>query len=419
MWTRNGMVGLIVFVALASATAWAAGGAVGRPEMREREGVQAVARGGNAFAVDLYSKLRGQEGNLFFSPYSISTALAMTYAGARGETATQMAETLHFDLRDAALHNAYAKLIAETEKATEAEGCELSVANALWAQQGYEFLRAFLRLVRESYDAPLHEVDFVGATEQARTRINDWVAERTRDKIQDLIPPGALDALTRLVLTNAVYFKGDWAHPFEEDDTTEERFWTSAEESVPAPMMHQAEDFGYRESESWQMVELPYAGETLSMVVVLPRQKDGLASLEKQLTAEKLAGWMRGLAERKVNLTLPKFKLTSRFELAAVLGGLGMRDAFSPRSADFSGMTGKRDLFVSAVIHKAYVDVNEEGTEAAAATGVVMKLTAVRPMEPVTFRADHPFLFLIRHRGTGSILFMGRVAEPEQADEEA
>ena len=231
------------------------------------------------------------------------------------------------------------------------------------------------------------------------------------DKIRDLIPPGVLDALTRLVLTNAIYFKGDWLHPFKESATSGAPFWISSDRSIPAPMMQQTESFRYGESDLCQVLELPYAGDALSMFVLLPRERDGLRGLEEALTHEALVERTTALARRQVAVTLPKFKLTCQFSLAEVLRKMGMVDAFSVEAADFSGMTGRKDLYVSAVIHKAFVDVHEEGTEAAAATAVVMSLTAM-PQRPVTFRADHPFLLLIQHKPSGSILFMGRVADP-------
>ena len=392
-----------------------AGGA--RPSGREGrrpDDKPAVAQGSNAFAVDLYGVLREAKGNIFFSPYSISTALAMTWAGARENTAAQMAKVLHVDLPPERLHRAFSALIAEINKAG-GEGCQLSVANALWGQNGYGFLDGFLKLLRQHYAAELTEVDFVRATEAARKAINDWVAQQTNDKIKDLIQPGVLDALTRLVLTNAVYFKGDWADPFDKEATADGPFWLSADKSVEVPMMNQTGDFAYAESDQCQVLELPYAGDALSTVVVLPRARDGLARLEAELTEQKLADWLARPRRRKVVVTIPRFKLTSQFGLVPTLKKLGMTDAFSVPPADFSGMNGRLDLFISAVIHKAYVDVNEEGTEAAAATAVVVMLGGVPPREERTvFRADHPFIFLIRHNPSGSILFIGRLANPQE-----
>jgi serpin B len=289
---------------------------------------------------------------------------------------------------------------------------ELRVANALWGQKDYEFLKPFIRLVEKQYGGKLQPVDFVAAREKARQTINSWVEKQTNDKIKDLISPGVLDAMTRLVLTNAVYFKGNWASQFEEDRTRDEPFTLPTGDKVQTPMMNQKAEFGYAENDKLQVLEMPYVGEELSMVVLLPRKADGLGPVEKDLSADALTRWLAGTRRREVIVAIPKFKLTDKFSLESVLTAMGMRDAFS-RSADFSGMTGGRDLFISAVIHQAYVDVNEEGTEAAAATGVVMRLTSALPDRIPVFRADHPFLFLIRDKTTGSILFLGRVMNPQ------
>ena len=307
------------------------------------------------------------------------------------------------------------KQLLDATRPPKKGGYQLSVANALWGQKGYGFLPAFLKLVRSNYGAPLNEVDFVGATEAARKTINDWVEKETRDKIKDLIKPGVLDSLTTLVLTNAIYFKGDWASQFNEDVTKDAPFTLSAAEKVDVPMMNQKGDFGYMETEGFQALELPYAGDDLSMVVFLPRKVDGLKGFEKMLTMENLRRWISNLRKQKVIVFLPRFKMTSAFRLGQALKSLGMIDAFTLVAADFSGMNGSRDearrLYIQAVIHKAFVDVNEEGTEAAAATAVVAA-ESVRPAPPV-FRADHPFFFLIRDNRTGSLLFLGRVMNPQ------
>ena len=381
-----------------------------------------------AFALDLYAQLKKQEGNLFFSPYSISTALAMTYAGARGNTATQMAEVMHFGLEPEVLHRAFGQLVDDLNKQGEEGGFELSVANALWGQKGYGFLKEFLDLTRDSYGAGLREVDFEGATEAARKTINAWVEKETKEKIKDLIPEGVLDKLTRLVLTNAVYFKADWVHQFEKHATRDRKFWIAAEETIHVPMMHQTNSFGYAAVHGCQLLEMPYKGGRQSMVVLLPTMRDGLgrlgwmAEIEKGLSADKLASWLKQIRYQQVTVILPKFTMTSEFRLDETLKSMGMTDAFSLPPADFSGMNGKNDpvegLFIGAVLHKAFVEVNEEGTEAAAATAVEMTLgMSSGPSRPI-FRADHPFLFLIRDNRTGSILFMGRVAEPRRAEPE-
>jgi serpin B len=389
---------------------------------------EVVAEGNNRFALELYAKLREQEGNLFFSPYSISTALAMTYAGALGETEAQMARVMHFPAGPKVIskdydgpiqqgwdqerfHSAFGAIIKDLNAKGEKGNYELSVANALWGQKGYGFLAEFLELIEAKYGGKLKEVDFVTATEAARQTINKWVEKETKDKIKNLIQKGVLDNFTRLVLTNAIYFKGNWARQFKEEDTKEAAFTLSGGKKVDTPMMNQTAKFGYMEAEDFQGLELPYVDDELSMIILLPKEIDGLIGLEKSLTAENLSQWLARLRKRKVIVSVPKFKETCQFSLADVLRQMGMTDAFSGK-ADFSGMNGKRDLFISAVIHKAFVDVNEEGTKAAAATAVTMRTTAIGPKKIPVFRADHPFLFLIRDNDSGSILFIGRMMNP-------
>jgi serpin B len=371
----------------------------------------AAVKGNNTFAFDLYGKLRAHDGDLFFSPASISTALAMTYAGARGQTAEEMAQTLHFTRDQQQLHSALCALLHDLNGDGKKRGHQLSVANALWAQQGHPFLADFLKLTRENYGASLQEVDFAGSTEQARRTINTWVEKQTQDKIKELLQAGVLTSDTRLVLTNAIYFKGDWNVPFKKEATRDGPFQVAGKDKVTVPLMNQTGNFNYLDGNTFQALELPYVGKDLSMVVLLPKKVDGLADFEKSLTADKLAGWLGKLAEEEVVVTLPKFKATSELSLKDTLTGLGMVQAFSD-AADFSGLDGKKDLSLSAVVHKAYVDVNEEGTEAAAATGVVVKTLAIRAS--AIFRADHPFVFVIRDRKTDSILFLGRLSNPEK-----
>ncbi len=376
--------------------------------------VASVVEGGNAFAFDLYAKLKGRKGNLIFSPYSISTALAMTYAGARGETAAEMRKTLRFAFGQEKLHPAMADLVDDLNKrggdGDDGSAYELVVANRLWGQAGYHFLAPFLGLNKAYYGAGLEQVDFARATERARKTINDWVEDRTRDKIKELLKPGILTPLTRLVLTNAIYFKGNWASEFKEERTSDAPFHVTPGRTVNVPTMRQTEKFGYTEAQGLQILEMPYVGDDLSMVVLLPRKADGLGELEAALSAGDVKTWVSRLRERKVAVFLPKFKAEFGLDLKEVLLAMGMPLAFDSRRADFSGMDGTRELSISAVIHKAFVDVNEEGTEAAAATAVVMTRKSA-PRLPV-FRADRPFVFLIRDRVTGSVLFIGRVTDP-------
>ena len=373
----------------------------------------AIVRGDNQFAVDLYSQLdREQAGkNLFFSPTSVSVALAMTAAGAHGPTQSEMANVLHLDADLAQAHAHYHRLLAQWNAVGEKRAYQLRVANRLWGQKGYSIRPDFLALTRQQYGAEMLLLDFAQADAASR-EINHWVEQQTNGKIKDLIPPRSLDATTRLVLTNAVYFKGDWVQPFDKRNMREEDFAVSGQGKVKVPLMHQQTKFGYAEEETFQVLELPYAGQELSMVVLLPKNADGLPELEKSLTVDTFAALMSKLHVREVNAYLPKFKLETSFGLKPTLAAMGMKRAFTGE-ADFSGISTTEALYISAVLHKAYVDVNEEGTDAAAATGVVMKAMAVRRPQPIpVFRADHPFLFLIRDTKAGSILFMGRLTKP-------
>jgi serine protease inhibitor len=368
----------------------------------------AVVAGNTEFALDLYARLSSEEGNLFLSPHSISTAVAMTYAGARGNTATQMAHVLHFPLEPERLHPALAELASSVKAAGADSRCTLHLTNALWGQQGYGFLDEFLALNRKHYDAAFREVDFVRETEQARQTINTWVAQHTQKVIKELLQNGDLDAADVLVLTNAVYFKGDWASRFDRELTQEAPFRISKDDQVVVPMMQQIRQFPFASGDDLDVLELPYAGDRLSMVFLLPKRVDGLMAVEGSLSTESIEQWLGALRQQPVRVSLPRFALSFRIDLAKTLAAMGMSDAFSGGRADFSGMTGRRDLFIGKVIHQAQMEVNEEGTEAAAATAVTMRKSPAIP----TFVADHPFLFLIRDKQTGNILFMGRVVNP-------
>jgi serpin B len=356
--------------------------------------------------------LRHRDGNLFFSPASISTALAMAYAGARGDTASEMAKTLHFTLPQPQLHPAMGAVLSDLNAAHD--GYLLSVANALWAQRGSTFREDFLKIMNQDYGAGFNQVDFKTATGAARLTINRWVEQKTEDKIKDLLPPGALKSSTRLVLTNAIYFKGDWQTQFDKAQTKTEDFHASPTTTIQVPLMHREGGFNYLKGETWQALEIPYKNKQLSMVIFLPDDSNGLPALEQAMMTANMQQWVRRLEPAsKVIVTVPKFRMTQEFELGGTLSAMGMPEAFTG-SADFSGMTGSRDFAISDVIHKAYIDVNEEGTEAAGATAVTMRALAIRVPDqpPPVFRADHPFVFLIRDNRSNSILFMGRVANP-------
>jgi serpin B len=409
------LVGVLVASAgAAGAAEEPAGGAAGATDQA------ALVEGANAFALDLYARLADKGGNLFFSPASIDTALAMTYAGAGGSTAEQMAKTLHFSLPPAKLHAAFAADIKQLNSPgltwEKKPAYELVIANCLWGQKGFAFKGDFLGLVKASYGAGLREVDF-GDEPAARGTINKWVAEQTKDKILDLLMPGTLTPTTRLVLTNAIYFKSAWQTKFQAAATKDGKFTTADGKAVQAPMMHQTNQFGYAETEDLLALEMPYVQDELSMVILLPKSADGLPAVEKKLSPAEWGKWTQALrqARPRVDVMLPKFKVTQAFSLDRTLAAMGMPDAFDGAKADFSGMTEKEKLFIGLVIHKAFVDVDENGTEAAAATAVVMRGMAVMAQQPKVFHADHPFLFLIKHTRSGEILFVGRVTDPTAA----
>lgn len=374
-----------------------------------------VASASNNFAIDYYSKLAGKEsGNIFFSPFSISSALAMTYEGARGQTAEEMQQVFHFPEDAEVRRNEYANLFSLLNKPDNKY--KLSVANALWAQNDYPFSSEFFKNVEKYYGGKVTNLDFINNTEKSRVTINSWVEDKTNDKIKDLIPGGVLGRDTRLVLTNAIYFKGSWVKEFNPDETRDQTFRSNGKE-LNVPMMQRTDEevsLNYFENDSLQILELPYSGEDLSMVILLPKEDDP-TSLEKKLSAEDLSIWQKDVEKQRVKVYLPKFKFETKYMMADDLKEMGMPMAFS-ELADFSGMLSNTNekLQIDAVIHQAFVDVNEEGTEAAAATAVTIGLTSVRtdvPKIPV-FRADHPFIFLIRENSTGTILFMGRVSDP-------
>ena len=391
-------------------------------------GLKALAGGINRFGGELNERLTQDEpGSLFFSPMSIEAALAMTSAGARGRTLEEMEQVLHLppnnphDLFGDLLRQLNGPVFIKPDPAQKSRPIspvrrpyELTIANAIWAQQGFPWEKEFTELTRKHYGAGLVEVNFADS-EAARKRINDWVMKETKDKIKDLIGPGVITAVTRMVLANAIYFKGNWQYPFDKKATHDAPFTRPDNSKVNVPLMHRTGEFGYarehvggRSGGTVQFLELPYSGRELSMLVLLP---------EEPFTAERLALYLNDgnfapakLKTQTVEVWLPRFKAESKFLLNAPLKDLGMRSAFD--AADFSGMSpeGKR-LQISHVVHKAFVDVNEEGTEAAAATGVVLK-EASMPGDPAVFRADRPFVYVIRDNKTGTALFMGRYSGP-------
>jgi serpin B len=373
--------------------------------------------GNSAFAFNLYQALREEDGNLFLSPYSISLALAMTYAGARGETSQQMADTLSYLLPQERLHPTFNSLDIELSrrgegaKGKDEKGFRLNIANAIWGQEGYEFLSQFLDILADNYGAGLRLLDFKNAPEESRITINNWVSDQTEGRIEDLIPEGLIGALTRLVLTNAIYFNAAWQYPFEAEFTEDGPFYLLDGGEVTVPMMRQGwNQFGYAEGNGYQAVELPYCGGEVSMVILLP-EADQFEAFERSLDAQQVRATLGKLERQWVRLTMPRFGFESSFHLKQTLAAMGMPDAFVWPVADFSGMTGSRSLFIEDVVHKTFISVDEAGTEAAAATAIPMPPSA-SPPKPVEVTVDHPFIFLIRDIETGAILFVGRVLDP-------
>jgi serpin B len=377
-----------------------------------------VTAGNTRFAFDLYRQIASAPAytgkNIFFSPYSISSALAITYEGARGTTADEIRSVLHLPANETLRRTGFAGIDADLARGDE--NYTLRTANALWAEKAYPFLPEYIALAERWYGANTTNLDFAKNPEGSRATINRWVERETEDRIRDLLPPGSIDSMTRLVITNAIYFKGTWAMQFDANQTKEEEFRVAPDKTVRIPMMQQTDEdarYPYAETDTLQVLELPYAhgdGAGLSMLVLLPKN-DNLTAAEEVLDAGEIAALQGSLVRKRVNVFFPKFRLETEYSLPETLAAMGMPTAFSP-DADFSGMDGTKDLFISGVVHKAFVDVNEEGTEAAAATGVVIGLTSARPDATPIFRADHPFVFLITEKDSGTILFAGRVVNP-------
>lgn len=370
--------------------------------------VTALVAGNTAFALSLYRQLASATGNLLFSPFSISAILALTCAGARGRTQTQMADTLCLPTDSDAVHPAFNSLLKRIRTVGAAGRVALNNVSSLWPHADYAFLPDFLSLAQAYYSVSITPVNYQDP-DQAQEQINTWVEEETAGKITKLIPSGVLNSLTRLVLANVIYFKGDWVSQFDKAHTRDAPFYPTPRQQVMVPMMHQRARFGFMRLDGLLILELPYQGRALSMFVLLPEERDGLAKLERDLCVENLQKWTERMFEMEVEVTLPQVTLSTQIALKDALMALGMVDAFD--GADFSGMDGTTQLFISAVLHQAYMMVNEEGTEAAAASSVVMQARSL-PLPPPVFCADHPFLFLIMEKATRSTLFLGKVTNP-------
>jgi serpin B len=378
--------------------------------------MQSLVNGNNIFALDLYQSLAKQNGNLIYSPFSISLALAMTYAGARGATESQMTDTLHFTLGQTSTHPAFNAIDLKLAQSAESMknnqvAMQLNIANAVWAEQTYPFQQDFLDTIALNYGAGIQLADFINQYEPTREEINTWVSDQTNKKIQDLLAKGTLNSATRMVLVNAIYFKADWWTTFDPNNTHDAPFHLlDGSEAQVKMMSNSLNSIPYTSADGYQAVELPYAGGTAAMDILVPAEGK-FAEFESSLNADKLNEILKAMQPASVQLGLPKFKFASEFSLPDQLSALGMTDAFDPNLADFSGMTGNRDLFISDVVHKAFVAVDEKGTEAAAATAAIMQLGMV-PVSQTILTIDRPFIFVIRDTISGQILFMGRVVNP-------
>src|SRR5262245_43456827 len=383
------------------------------PPTAPAEDIRSVANNGNEFGLDLYKRLaKNTKENLIVSPYSISSALAMTYAGARGQTAAEMARTMRFALPPERLHPAVGATTHKLQSA-DADGQRLNIANSLWGQSGVKFSPDFLNLTRKNYGAGFRELDFQANPESARGTINGWVSDKTNKMIPELIRKGEINEGTRLVLTNAIYFRGLWDTPFEKKNTKDDKFKLTATETVPVKMMNSYVSLWYSETKDYQVVVLPYKNKYRSMIVVVPRAVDGVAAVEQTFTPADVKSWYANGTTAIVRLALPVFKAGFRDNLGPMLQAMGMKSAFE-RGADFSGLGVDFEFYLSVVLHEAVVEVNEEGTKAAAATAVVGVTPVSAQIIPkeVVVRADHPFLFMIYDSATENILFVGRFAKP-------
>lgn len=379
--------------------------------------LSSVVAANNQFAMDLYSKYKSKDGNVFFSPYSISSALAMTYEGAKEQTADEMQRVLHLPDSKDKIRSDFASIYSGLNKADKPYN--LTTANALWAQEDYPFVNDYLVTVERYYDGKATNVNFKTDTENTRNTINSWVENKTNNRIKDLIPAGFLDPLTRLVLTNSIYFKANWSEQFDAGATSDQAFRLSSGANVTVKMMHNTEYLNYGETNILQIVEMPYLGNNISMLIILPKG-NSLNELENSISTTNLANWKKDMKSEEVRVSLPKFKFETKYFMKKDLEEMGMPTAFKWPDADFTGMSAAKELeerlYISEVIHQTFVEVSESGTEAAAATAVIMEVREAgsagpRP-EPKVFTADHPFIFIIQEKSTGNILFMGRVMNP-------
>lgn len=383
----------------------------------QKENVAAQVKSNHAFAVKLFGKLTKSDSNVVFSPFSTALSLALTYAGASGDTAKEMKDVLSLSLEDSKLHETYLYLL-QNLNCQENAAYEFKTVNALWAEQSYKFSKDFIKLANDKYIAPSVNVSFVTATEQVRKHINEWVFKATGEHIKEILPSDSITNVTRLVLTNAIYFKATWLKEFVPGETKDGDFWAKGSEKVTASFMRQKDSYNYAEIDAFKAIEIPYlardktVASRFSFIALLPNEKTGIAALEASLTSEKIEKIFGSLKPTGIILSLPKFKIDSPFELSKSLTDLGMKTAFSDE-ADFSGMTEekKKDLYLANVQHQTSFDIHEKGSEASSATAIVANYKSSMPSY-IDVAIDHPFLFLVKDKVTGMILFLGKVADP-------
>lgn len=368
------------------------------------EGVEVLSRAINRFAINLYLNISDGR-NIFFSPYSIFSAFALLYEGARGDTARELEKVFFFPNDPTVRRPNFARIYNLINN--NSRYFDLHTANALWIQKNYPILQDYLQVIETYYGGEAFNVDFSGATEQTRELINEWIEHQTNYTIKDFFPPNSIDPLTRLVLTNAIYFKGIWLKQFDENETTEDIFWIDNDTTVKIQMMKVYDFFNYTETDDLQIIELPYKGKRICMLVLLPKRN--IEQIEDNLTINSLNSWVENLTEQRIEVYLPKINLSTEYSLKGILESMGLYSIFCPGEADFSGIDGTKNLFVDEAIHKAFIKIDEKGTEASAATGIIMPISL-----PTIFRANHPFIFLILDKETDIILFMGKIVNPAE-----
>lgn len=369
-----------------------------------------VVEANNTFAFEIYAKTKKDTGNTFMSPYSISSALAMTYAGAKTETEIQMSKVLHFSLSQKGFHKEF-KTLNDSLLALNKKDLELKIANSLWIEKDYVFLKDYLTFINAYYNSGVKKTDFKKQTEKSRLEINKWVELQTNNKIKELIKPNVLSQLTRLVIVNAIYFNGTWDKKFDKKLTQNNDFLAEGENSVSVPFMNVTEQYKYYENDNFQLLDIPYKGKTVSMIILLPKKNTGLPGIEKSLNWNNYVEYTNAMVYKRIKISIPKFNMKSEFELKESLSDMGMPLAFG-KEADFSGITGNKDLMIDKVIHKTFIKIDETGTEAAGSTAVVLIEKSGMPQDPIEFTANHPFIFVIKDNTNNCILFIGRVSNP-------